>query len=279
MLYQVFMEVTDIPGADKNLELFEFDKEDKEKIIDEIIVPYLQEGKLQFSGYFLNSKNIIRIIIKTTDESIKILRDRKQANLAQGIIWVVTKEQVFNSDDYTRDITAEIIKEANSKVKNVPTFSLDSAPEKFDTKKVFIVHGHDEAVKLSVARFLERLDLQPIILHEQASGGSTIIEKLEEHTDVGYGIVLYTPCDLGKAKNDENLQMRARQNVVFEHGLLIGRLGRKKVCALVKDEIEKPNDISGVVYINYDSGNGWHMDLFKELKNAGFEIDANKIFV
>ncbi|WP_062197414.1 TIR domain-containing protein [Massilibacterium senegalense] len=279
MLYHVFMEVTDIPGADKNLELYEFDKEDKEKIIDEIIVPYLQEGKLQFSGYFLNSKNIIRIIIKTTDESIKIIRDRKQANLAQGLVWVVTKEQVFNSEDYTRDITAEIIKEANSKVKNVPILSIDSAPEKLDTKKVFIVHGHDEAVKLSVARFLERLDLQPIILHEQASGGSTIIEKLEEHTDVGYGIVLYTPCDLGKAKNDENLQMRARQNVVFEHGLLIGRLGRKRVCALVKDEIEKPNDISGVVYINYDSGNGWHLELFKELKNAGFEIDANKIFV
>lgn len=279
MKYQVFMEVTNIPGADKNLELYEFDKVDKEKIIEEIIVPYLQEDKLQFSGYFLNYKNIVRIIVKTTDESIKILRDRKQANLEPGIIWFVTKEQVFKSDEYTQDITTEIIKEAKSKVNSNQILSLDSVPEEFDNKKVFIVHGHDEAVKLSVARFLERLDLQPIILHEQASGGATIIEKLENHTDVGYGIVLYTPCDLGKAKNDETLQMRARQNVVFEHGLLIGRLGRKKVCALVKEEIEKPNDISGVVYINYDSGNGWHMELFKELKNAGFELDANKIFI
>ncbi|EEM38471.1 nucleotide-binding protein containing TIR-like domain [Bacillus thuringiensis serovar sotto str. T04001] len=73
--------------------------------------------------------------------------------------------------------------------------------------------------------------------------------------------------------------MRARQNVVFEHGYLIARLGRSNVCALVKDNIEKPNDISGVVYVNYDSGNGWHMALFKELKNAGYELDANKLFV
>ncbi|MEM5650565.1 nucleotide-binding protein [Bacillus cereus] len=131
-----------------------------------------------------------------------------------------------------------------------------------------MVHGHDESVKISVARFLERLDLKPIILHEQASGGSTIIEKIENNTEVGFGIVLYTPCDLGKAKNDDELQMRARQNVVFEHGYLIARLGRSNVCALVKDNIEKPNDISGVVYVNYDSGNGWHMALFKELKNA-----------
>lgn len=100
------------------------------------------------------------------------------------------------------------------------------------------MHGHDESVKISVARFLERLDLKPIILHEQASGGATIIEKIENNADVGFGIVLYTPCDLGKAKASDELQMRARQNVVFEHGYLIGRLGRSNVCALVKDDIE-----------------------------------------
>ncbi|WP_254520366.1 TIR domain-containing protein [Bacillus cereus] len=85
--------------------------------------------------------------------------------------------------------------------------------------------------------------MKPIILHEQASGGTTIIEKIENNTDVGFGIVLYTACDLGKAKNDE-LQKRARQNVVFEHGYLIAKLGRSNVCALVKDNIEKPNDTS-----------------------------------
>lgn len=279
MLYQVFMEVTNIPGTSKNLELYEYDKEDKDKVIEEILLPYLHKEKLQFNGYFLNAQNIVRIMVRTTELPIKTIKERKQAQVAKNVLWVVTREQSFHDDEYAKDITSEIMKEASQKMKYTQRKIMDASAVEIDNKKVFIVHGHDDSVKISVARFLERLDLEPIILHEQASGGATIIEKLEEHINVGYGIVLYTPCDLGKAKNDEILQMRARQNVVFEHGLLIGRLGRDKVCALVKDEIEKPNDISGVVYINYDSGNSWHMDLFKELKKAGYELDANKLFV
>ncbi|PEF16010.1 TIR domain-containing protein [Bacillus cereus] len=279
MLYQVFMEVADIPGATENLSLYEYDKEDKNKIIEEIILPYLQKEELQFNGYFLKVKNIVRIQVKTTKLPIKTIVEMKYAKVPDNFIWVVTKEDAFGDDEYTQDVTTEIIKEAKVRMKEPLKLSASPSSTEIDNKKVFIVHGHDESVKISVARFLERLDLKPIILHEQASGGSTIIEKIENNAEVGFGIVLYTPCDLGKAKNDDELQMRARQNVVFEHGYLIARLGRSNVCALVKDTIEKPNDISGVVYINYDSGSGWHMELFKELKNAGYELDANKLFV
>jgi len=279
MLYQVFMEVTDIPGATENLSLYEYDKEDKNKIIEEIILPYLQKEELQFNGYFLKAQNIVRIIVKSTEFPIKAIVERIDAKLPENFIWVVTKEEAFGDDEYTQDVTTEIIKAARVRMKESLKLSANSSSTEIDNKKVFIVHGHDESVKISVARFLERLDLKPIILHEQASGGATIIEKIENNADVGFGIVLYTPCDLGKAKTDDELQMRARQNVIFEHGYLIARLGRSNVCALVKDDIEKPNDISGVVYVNYDSGNGWHMELFKELKNAGYELDANKLFV
>lgn len=279
MLYQVFMEVTNIPGASENLSLYEYDKEDKNKIIEETILPFLKKEELQFNGYFLNSQNVVRIVVKTTEFPIKTIVERKDAELPENFIWIVTKEEAFSDDDYTLDVTSEIMKEAKIKMEDYENILMNPSQVEIDNKKVFIVHGHDESVKISVARFLERLDLKPIILHEQASGGATIIEKIENNADVGFGIVLYTPCDLGKVKASDELQMRARQNVVFEHGYLIGRLGRSNVCALVKDDIEKPNDISGVVYINYDSGNGWHMDLFKELKNAGYDLDANKLFV
>ena len=153
----------------------------------------------------------------------------------------------------------------------------NNSKQKVDKKKVFIVHGHDDLAKLEVARFLEKLDLEPIILHEQASKSKTIIEKIEEYSDVGFGVVIYTPCDVG-AKNTEKpeLKNRARQNVIFEHGFLIGKLGRKNVCPLVKGDVELPNDISGVVYITKDS-DGWKMSLAKELKAVGYEIDMNKI--
>ena len=144
------------------------------------------------------------------------------------------------------------------------------------SRKVFVVHGHDNEMKESVARFLERLDLEAVILHEQASGGDTIIEKFERNADVKYAVVLLSPDDVGAAKDKSNTpQPRARQNVVFELGYFVGKLGRSHVCPLVREPLERPSDIHGVVYIPFDEGN-WKIHLVKELKNLGFEVDANK---
>ncbi|WP_229720444.1 TIR domain-containing protein [Winogradskyella helgolandensis] len=144
--------------------------------------------------------------------------------------------------------------------------------------KVFIVHGHDEEAKTKTARFVEKLGFEAIILHEQASSSMSIIEKIEEYSNVGFGIVLYTPCDIG-SKQIENpeLKSRARQNVVFEHGFLIGKIKRENVCALVKGDVELPNDISGVVYIQLDNADSWKYTIAKEMKASGYDIDMNKI--
>lgn len=145
--------------------------------------------------------------------------------------------------------------------------------------KVFIVHGHDDVAKLDVAHTLTSLQITPVILHEQASGGKTIIEKIEEYTDVDFAVVLYTPCDFGRSKEEPKNQEkpRARQNVVFEHGYLIGKLGRDHVCALVKEDTVTPGDISGVVYIKMDEAGAWKLELGKEMKNAGLNIDLNNL--
>ena len=150
--------------------------------------------------------------------------------------------------------------------------------EKSQNRKVFIVHGHDELAMNQLARFLLKLNFEPIVLHEQASQGSTIIEKIEEYSDVGYAVVLYTPCDFGgKLGSEGNPNSRARQNVVFEHGYLIAKVGRKNVSALVKGKVETPGDISGVVYIKMES-DSWQVQLAKELRASGFEVDMNLFF-
>lgn len=147
------------------------------------------------------------------------------------------------------------------------------------SKKVFIVHGHDETAKVTVARFLDKAGFEPIILHEQANLGKTIIEKLDYYTDVDFAIVLYTECDLGRAKeeNVDKERYRARQNVVYEHGYLIGKLGREKVFALVKGDVETPGDISGVVYTQMDGMGAWKMDLARDMKAVGLPIDMNAL--
>lgn len=145
-------------------------------------------------------------------------------------------------------------------------------------KSIFIVHGHEEGIKNKVARFIENLGYKPIILHEQASTGKTIIEKLETYSNVRFGIVLYTGCDEGrKAKEDQILKKRARQNVVFEHGYLIAKIGRNNVCALVENVVEIPNDISGIIYIEIDINDAWKFSLVREMKDSGLEVDMNKI--
>lgn len=141
--------------------------------------------------------------------------------------------------------------------------------------KVFVVHGHDQALKESVARFLERLDLVPVILHEQPNRGKTIIEKFEAHGDgVAFAVVLLTPDDLGGPATGDPTNPRPRQNVVFELGYFFGRLGRDRVAAILPASVEKPTDIDGLVYI--DGSIDWKLPLTRELKAAGLDVDMNK---
>jgi predicted nucleotide-binding protein len=144
-----------------------------------------------------------------------------------------------------------------------------------EKNKVFIVHGHDNETKQEVARFIESIGLETIILHEQASRSMTIIEKIEHYSnEANFAIVLYTPCDKGRGVKETTVPARdrARQNVVFEHGYLMAKIGRENVCALVKGEIETPSDISGVVYTPLDSNGGWKIELLKELKACGYTV-------
>jgi predicted nucleotide-binding protein len=153
----------------------------------------------------------------------------------------------------------------------------DTTAERTQTRRVFVVHGRDDGTREAVARFLERIGFEPIILHEQANRGRTVIEKVEAHGDVSFAVVLLTPDDEGCLKG-ETPQPRPRQNVLLELGYFIGRLGRSNVCALKAGEIELPSDFGGVVWETFDGADGgWKQKLAKELQAAGYEIDWNKM--
>jgi predicted nucleotide-binding protein len=145
-------------------------------------------------------------------------------------------------------------------------------------KRVFVVHGHDAEIKETVARFLERAGLEPVILHEQPDAGDTVIEKFERHADVRFAVVLLTPDDIGGPSADASIHnRRARQNVVFELGYFVGRLSRQKVCALFKKGVEIPSDYQGVLFVEFDSAGTWRGKLAKELKAAGFTINQGAL--
>lgn len=160
-----------------------------------------------------------------------------------------------------------------------PREELSPVSTSFNRSKVFIVHGHDEAALQGLARFLEKLGLDAIVLREQANRGRSIIEKFEDHaSEVGFAVILLTPDDLGSAVSAPEHNRRARQNVIFELGFFAGKLGRGRVCLLRKGEVEIPSDLYGVIYTDLDPGEAWKLALVRELKAAKLDFDANKVF-
>jgi predicted nucleotide-binding protein len=145
--------------------------------------------------------------------------------------------------------------------------------EAMASRKIFVVHGHGKR-EHEIARYLEHLKFNPIILHEQANQGRTVIEKFESHSDVGFAVVLLTPDDLGRAAEApaDQMKYRARQNVILELGYFIGRLGRDRVCALMEGEVELPSDIVGVLWEPLDSSGAWKQRLVHELKAARYDV-------
>jgi predicted nucleotide-binding protein len=145
------------------------------------------------------------------------------------------------------------------------------------SNRVFVVHGHDEAARESVARFLEKLGVGAIILHEQPTGGRTLMEKLEHYSDVDFAVILLTPDDVGAVGGTgaPQLQPRARQNVVLELGYFVGKLDREHVCALYSGPLELPSDYLGVGFVPLDRGGGWRLQLARELRAAGVAVDMN----
>jgi predicted nucleotide-binding protein len=149
------------------------------------------------------------------------------------------------------------------------------------SNRVFVVHGHDHALKTDVERFLRELNLEPVVLHRQPDRGMTLIEKFEEYSDVGYAFVLLTPDEVAYPAESETLpegdrprEKRARPNVIFEFGFFVAKLGRERVCCLYKTGVVLPSDLTGLVYKEIsDTIDPQAYSIIKELKAAGYNIN------
>ncbi len=186
-------------------------------------------------------------------------------NIDKSVALLQEAQRVLNED--LADAQNEVAASSAPAVPNVESLS----------RRVFVVHGHDEGARETVARFLEKIGFEPVILHEQANRGGTVIEKIEANNDVGFAVVLLTPDDEGRSIKEEELKPRARQNVLLELGYFIGHLGREKVCALKRGDLDIPSDFTGVVWERMDDGGGWKQALGRELQAAGHRIDWNAV--
>ncbi|MGO6815537.1 TIR domain-containing protein [Rhizobium brockwellii] len=236
---------------------------------------------------------ITNILVEGGDVSVGFEFDQNLPELPQGALenmrqeielgklelyrthWAVKDQPLWDillSKEYITSAQLEAAISARQPFAIVPAEEAATTVSTGAADDVFIVHGQDELAKLEMAEFVRSLGLNPIILHQQANLGMTIIEKIEHYANVGFGIVLYTECDEGRRRGELSARYRARQNVVFEHGYLIARLGRQRVAAVVKGSVETPNDISGVVYVAMDIEGEWKNAIRLELRSAKYPV-------
>jgi len=221
------------------------------------------------------------------DDTLKSAFERSWPDFESKLSQIIDSNKKITDkslEDINYKVPADLLKEIpknsidllNQVIQQLSTKSEDEQI-KLEGNRVFIVHGHNEVIKLTVARLVEKLGLKAIILNEQPNQGQTIIEKFETNSKSDFAVVLMTADDKGAQISKEELSFRARQNVIFELGYFTAKMGRKRLVVLYENGVEIPSDYYGIAYINIDQGGAWQFHLAKELKTAGLNVDMNKI--
>ena len=259
-----------------NQTIYEYDYTDLDKVISKFFYPYVQKIGFFFCGARLNGNEVRAVRVFKSSMSIRDCVQHAYRSLPPRSICVYSNEDLLPYDGLVDEITSDVLDEVQMDVGYDALIEKDSSsqPSLSKSNKVFIVHGHAESIISDVARTIEKLGLEDIILREQPSTGKTIIEKFESCAkDVHFAVILLTADD--KIEGEDGY--RARQNVIFEMGYFMGALGRKNVLCLLQENVEKPGDIDGVVYTPLDKAGSWKISLVRELQACGYSVDANNL--
>jgi predicted nucleotide-binding protein len=229
----------------------------------------------EWNTFKIRSRNFIHSVASSESSAVNLidtsLAIRTEGNCSDR--FELQRGGILKSLYNIRD---SLIDDQFGELKKVDT----STESKLFTNSIFIVHGHDEQLKIDVERFLHEVGLKPIVLHREADKGQTIIEKFEEHSDVGYAFILLTPDDICYSAKEASLneanrsfEYRARPNVIFEFGYFVGKLGRDRVCCIYKGNVTVPSDLNGLIYKSITcSIDEQGMSILRELKAAGYKV-------
>lgn len=212
----------------------------------------------------------------------KTIQHGAQLRFSNGALVGVFDSGKLNVQGKEQERVNQILSQTPRVAQAASAGSAAVAPPK-QNNNVFVVYGHDIQTRTQLEAMLRRWGLEPLILDQLPSEGQTIIEKLESYTsDVNFAVVLATPDDQGhRTGHVDELAFRARQNVVLELGMLLSKLGRRRVAILLKQQenMERPSDIQGLIYIPFKDNLEKEAGLLlaKEMHAQGYQIDVAKI--
>jgi predicted nucleotide-binding protein len=254
-----------------------------EQLVERFLLPYEQGDPIIINGKTIPMEDLERIrITRSEKESKYAIEQIKAEDRNSSVLVIGGPSYEWEAADRADDVTDSFIsgppgyKRGATKAERIEG---DLSKIEKSPLKVFIVHGHDHALKNDLEVFLKEIGLEPIVLHRQPDEGLTAIEKFEHHADVGFAFILLTPDDVSfgieqmKLPEDKRtLEYRARQNVIFEFGYFVGRMGRPRVCCIYREGVSLPSDLAGILYKKVTTSvEEIGLSLIKELQQAGLE--------
>lgn len=279
MIYHVYIELKDPKGeSETKLGLTE------QQLTDRILQPHDEGRAFVVNGRTIAPSNIDKIRVSRGTEAVERLLARAEAEERNSpVVFIGGRDlKPYLAFAGCEDVTDDFIL-------GPPGYRSASKPSgvyKSDVaacRRVFVAHGHDHGLKNAVGRYIKELGLEPIILHERPDQGQTVIEKFEREAVVGFAVVLCTADDLAESERVLEAQLgdpdkpvlrrRARQNVVFELGYFVGRIGRSRVAIVVDSGVQIPSDLSGVIYVERSD---WSRRLWTALRDAGYEFTTEQ---
>jgi len=195
---------------------------------------------------------------------------------------ILNKKNVFerglrNAIFYLKNYESEILDDVDLRDRaGAGRGGQKGSSKKSNTKNILIIHGRNDNIKDKVANFISRLGIEPIILNEQINRGQTLLEKLEEYSDISVAIIIFTNEDMGNSNDESEYEKRAKQNFIFEAGYFLGNLGEKNMIVVAEQSVMLPSVLEGYDYYKMDSEDKWKEEIAEKLKDMKrFNIDMS----
>jgi predicted nucleotide-binding protein len=250
----------------------------QEELVRTFSSPFSMGQSFWFLGKLLNSSKVIKAVIFWSYLIADKLTLPNQENL------VAAKDKKYLIDNIIKGkvkgaylCTEKFLSPTEKAVASVQQVTSASDAR----RRVFVVCGTDGEMKQAVTNALTKLKLVPVVMCEEPSQGKKIVERFADYEDIGFAVVLLSPDDSVYVKDESptKRKLRPRQDVVFELGFLLGKLGKSNVLVFFREfaNFEIPTDFEGIKVAAFDDRESWKLALIRELTNCGYNVDADRI--
>jgi len=134
-------------------------------------------------------------------------------------------------------------------------------------KVLFVTHGPKDPSSEAVMQFIQQLSM-PVVEADHTNG---LIETLEAQRDMGFVIVM------NAADTVENGKASLSDSSVFKLGYCAGKLGLRRMCMMNGPSHPNVGDSQGIAHVSVDVNGGWQLQLARQMKRAGCDIDLNRL--